>query len=349
MKNIFKSESVSKFQKMLEESDKIVLTAHMRPDGDALGSTLGLWHLLKSLGKTPSVVIPDRPPRSLMFMPGVKEIAVFTRHDPYCSRLVGEADMIIMCDFNTATRQGDLAPLIQGAQCRKVLIDHHRNPDIDCELVFSYPEMSSTCELVIRLIAACGLYSEMDTASATCLLTGLITDTQNFTVNCNNPEVYEMMMRLLEKGVDKKRIIDEAVKSSSYDALRLNSFAILERLEIFERHRCALITLSGADLERFNYQKGDTEGLVNQPLNIRGVVYSVFLREDSDCIKVSSRSKHDFPVCDVCRDLYGGGGHIMAAGGEFHGTLDECRKILVEAMGNYDKYLPAKLEKLELK
>lgn len=347
MKSIFPSSLVKEFKKLIEEKNNIVLTCHVRPDGDAIGSTLGLYHLLRSMGKEASVVIPDRVPRSLEFLPGVKDIAVNTQYDPFCTRIVNEADLIIMCDFNTASRQGDLAPLIQNAQCDKILIDHHREPDVPCRLMFSYPAMSSTCELVFRIIAAAGLYGFVDINAATCILAGIITDTQNFTVNCDNPEIYEILMRLLEKGVDKKRIVDEALKSTSGDALRLNSFAILERMEIFEKSRCSLICLSKEDLQKFNYHKGDTEGLVNIPLNIRGMVYSVFMREDSDCIKVSTRSKYDFPVNEICKDLFNGGGHLMAAGGEFYGSLSEAKDIFLKNMGNYNKHLPNKLEKLE--
>lgn len=349
MKNIFSSESISEFKTLIERSDKIVLTCHMRPDGDAIGSTLGLCHLLKKLGKNAVVVIPDRAPRSLWFLPGIKEIAVYSQYDPYCTRLVGEAELIIMCDFNTPSRQGELAGIIQEAQCKKVLIDHHLEPDVKCDVCFSRPEMSSTCELAFRIIAACGLYSDIDKDAATCLLTGLITDTQNFTVNCNNPEIYEILMRLLEKEVDKKRIIDEALKSTSVNALKLNSFALLNRMRVFESERCALTVLSKEDLASFNYQKGDTEGLVNMPLGIRGLVYSVFMREDADCIKVSTRSKFDFPVSQICKDLFNGGGHLMAAGGEFYGSLEECVRLFENHIGDYTKFLPKKLERLEIK
>lgn len=349
MKAIITVQQTSELKKLLEKHDKIVLTCHMRPDGDAIGSVLGLWHLLRSKGKEVNVIVPDRPPRNLSFLPGFKEIVVFTQYDPYCSRLISEAGLIVMCDFNTAKRQGSLAFLVQEAGCDKILIDHHRDPDIPCTLQFSFPEMSSTCELVFRLIAACGWYCDLDKAAATCILTGIVTDTQNFSVNCNDPEIYEILMHLLEKEVDKKKIVDEALKSTTYDALRLNSFALLERLSIFPSSRGALIVLSKGDLQAFDYQKGDTEGLVNMPLEIRGVVYSVFMREDSDCIKVSTRSKYDFPVCDVCRDLFNGGGHLMAAGGEFYGTLEECRQLWLDHMSDYDRYLPSHLPKLEYK
>lgn len=349
MKKILNSESISKLKSLLQEHDNIVLTCHMRPDGDAIGSTLGLFHLLKSFGKEVHVVVPDRVPRSLMFLPGSREIVVNTQYDPYCARLVNEARLIIMCDFNTASRQGDLAPIIEAAQCPKVLIDHHREPDVKCDVCFSYPNMSSTCELVFRIIAACGFYSEMGLDASTCLLTGIVTDTQNFSVNCNDSEIYEILMKLLEKGVDKKMIVDEAVKSTSFDALRLNSFALLNRMRIFEKERCSLITLSKQDLADFNYQKGDTEGLVNMPLGIRGLVYSVFMREDADCIKVSCRSKYDFPVCNICKDLFNGGGHLMAAGGEFYGSLEECVKLFESKMSDYSRFIPAKMEKLEIR
>lgn len=349
MKNIFNPENVQGLQRLINKHDKIILTCHMRPDGDAIGSTLGLYHLLRSLGKDAHVVVPDRVPRSLHFLPGIKDVVVYTQYDPYCSRLVADAGLIIMCDFNTASRQGELAPLIQDAQCDKVLIDHHKEPDVKCDICFSFPEMSSTCELVFRIIAALGLYNELNKDAATCILTGLVTDTQNFSVSCSNPEVYEILMRLLEKDVDKKQIVDEALNSTTIDALKLKSFALSERMEVFEKHRCALITLSKEDLEKHFYQKGDSEGLVNMPLGIRGLVYCIFMREDPDCIKVSARSKFDFPVCDICKDLFNGGGHQMAAGGEFYGSLEDCKKILLESMSNYDKYLPKKLEKLEVR
>ena len=349
MKNILNPKKVDEFRKLIEKSSRIVITCHMRPDGDAIGSSLGLCGVLRALGKEASVVVPDRAPRSLSFLPGIKEIAVYTQHDPYCARLISDADLIILCDFNSHYRQGELAPLVENADCKRILIDHHQEPDVKCDLSFSFPEMSSTCELVFRIIAACGWYQFVDYASSMALLTGLITDTQNFTVNCNDPEIYEIMMRLLEKGADKNRIVDEAIKASSLSALKLSSFAILERLEVLREHRCAVITLSKKDLDDFDYEKGDTEGLVNVPLRIRGIVSSIFLCEDPDCIKVSCRSKFDYPVSQICKALFNGGGHLMAAGGEFKGTLEECHQILLEHIGDYDRYLPQKLDKLEIK
>lgn len=347
MRKILNPEDVAKLKRMIKGSSRIVLTCHVHPDGDAIGSTLGLWHLLRSLGKEASVVVPDQLPKSLRFLPGAGEIAVYTRHDPYCTRLVEESDLIICCDFNTASRQDHLAPLIQGSTAKKVLIDHHEGPDLPCEVMFSFPKMSSTCELVFRVIAALGWYEEVNKDCATCILCGLITDTQNFTVNCPDPEIYEVLMRLLEKGADKTKIIEECVKACSYDSLRLKSFALSERMEVYPKHRAIITWLSKEDLERFHYEKGDSEGLVNMPLNIRGIVYSIFLREDADQIKISARSRYDFPVSKICSDLFGGGGHLQAAGAEYKGSLKDCLEILKNALDDYDSYLPARLERID--
>lgn len=339
MDRLIDSDKAKEFLALIKESEHVVLTCHVRPDGDAIGSTLALWHLLRALGKEATVVVPDKAPQSLSFLPGFKDLAVYTCHAQYCESTVASADLIVCCDFNTPSRQDALAPLIQGAGCRKVLVDHHQEPDSFADLTFSYPDMSSTCELVFRIIASMGLYGEVDQECATCILTGIVTDTRNFSVNCKHPDLYEILMRLLEKGVDKERIVRESLNTRSYWSLRLEAFAISERMKVFPSHRCSVITLSREDLENFHYERGDTEGLVNRPLEIKGIAYSIFMREDADCVKVSARSVDGFPVSEICKDLYNGGGHLQASGGEFYGTLKDCVATLLEAMPRYDKYL----------
>lgn len=345
MNQLIETEQAKNLKQLLEESVKVVLTGHVRPDGDAIGSTLGLMHLLRALGKEATVIMPDKPPVNLSFLPGFKEIGVFTSHPEFCERMIGEADLIICCDFNVPSRQDSLSPLIQNAHCRKIMIDHHQEPGHFTDLEISYPDMSSTCELVFRLIAAMGLFNKVDRECATCLLTGIITDTRNFTVNISHQDIYEILMKLLEMGVDKDKIIKETLNTRSYYSLKLESYALSEKLEVFPEHYCALITLDKEELAKYHYERGDTEGLVNRPLEIKGMIYSIFMREDPDCIKVSARSCRDFPVSEICKDLFNGGGHIQAAGGEFKGTLEECRKKLIDAMGDYDKFLPASRHK----
>lgn len=342
MKQMLKDADVKRFEDFIERSKKIVLTCHVRPDGDALGSTLGLAHLLFSLGKEAVVITPDQPPKTLSFIPGYKELAIFTRHDPFCQKLVAEADLIICCDFNKPSRQDQLETLIQNATCQKVLIDHHEDPDYFADLTFSYPEMSSTCELVFRIIAAMGLYPELNKEASECILTGIITDTRNFTVNVRELDLYEILIKLLEKGVDKNKIVKLALNTRSLSSLKIQAYAISECMEIIEKHRASIITLDKETLRNYHYEKGDTEGLVNMPLEIRGMVSSFFLREDPEFIRISARSQDGFPVSKVCEDLFGGGGHLQAAGAEFYGTLEECKAKIIASLPLYDKYLPNK-------
>lgn len=341
------SRKINQFYKLLDEASSIVLTCHVRPDGDAIGSTLGWMHLLKSLGKSVSVVVPDNAPRSLSFLPGFDSLAVYTRHEEYCTKLVNHADLMICCDFNQPSRLDKMSCLVEEASCKKVLIDHHVAPAAFTDIEFSFPDMSSTCELSFRIMADLGLYSEMTKDSATCILAGMITDTKNFTVNCKNPDIYEILQRLLEKGCDKNRIVRLALTEKSYGALKLEAYAISQKMEIFPEYHAAVICLDKQECERFKYEKGDTEGLVNRPTEIRGITFSFFLREDSDCVKVSARSVMDFPVNKICSELYGGGGHVMAAGAEFYGSLDECRDILVNSFSRYASDLKGRTERLD--
>lgn len=338
---IFSPGDLKQFRKLIDNAQEIVLTCHVRPDGDAMGSTLGLCALLESMGKHATVVTPDMAPRSLWFLPGNKDVVAATKYPEFALDKIRSADLVICCDFNKPSRQDVFESVLAQATCPKVLIDHHLDPDPFCDITFSFPAMSSTCEVAFRLIAALGLYQQLNTDAATCLCTGLITDTRNFSVNCNNPEIYEILMRLLEKGVDKPRIVREALESRSYDSLRLRSYLLYEKLEIFPRHHAAVITLSAEEQKRFGYERGDCEGLVNIPLEVRGVVYSFFLREEQNMVKVSARSINNFPVNEMCSEYFSGGGHRMAAGGEFRDgdaedRLERCYKILLDAMPRYD-------------
>ncbi|MDE6631827.1 MAG: bifunctional oligoribonuclease/PAP phosphatase NrnA, partial [Muribaculaceae bacterium] len=215
------------------------------------------------------------------------------------------------------------------------------------DIIFSFPDMSSTCELSFRVMAELGLYSQMNLDSATCILTGMVTDTKNFTVNCKSPDIYEILQRLLEKGCDKNRIVRLALLEKSFGAMKLEAYALSRKLEIFPEFHGSIICLDKDECERFHYEKGDTEGIVNRPTEIRGITFSFFLREDADCVKVSARSIMDFPVNEMCKEIFGGGGHVMAAGAEFYGSLDDCRRMLIESFSKYSHYLKGKTEKLD--
>lgn len=337
---------VKALKQLLAGCRAVVLTCHVRPDGDAIGSTLGLAHLLSGMGVRAKVVTPDQPPRMLEFMPGYNDIVPFTRYQEYGRQLVADADLIIGCDFNQWSRLSELADIVSAAKARKVIIDHHENPDADVDLLISYPDMSSTCELVFRLIAAMGYYDEMDLNCATALCTGIITDTRNLSVNTKHIDLYQILVELLEKGVDKSLILKETLDTKSEDALRLTSFALCERLAVYKEHRAAVVWLGRDDLSRYRYEKGDTEGLVNQALSLRGVVYAVFLREDEDEVRLSMRSIGNFPVSHICSDHFSGGGHLQAAGGQFKGNVHECIAELERIMPEYDEEMKKAVDRL---
>ncbi len=346
LSKILKESDIKRFKEFIRKSERILLICHVRPDGDAIGSTLGFYHLLKGLGKDVKVLTPDQAPRSLSFLKGYDELVSFARYPDYGSRLLNESDLIICCDFNCLKRIDNLGNLVANSDSKKVLIDHHVDPEYFCDLTFSFPEMSSTCELSFRIIAALGYYAEMDINAATSLCTGIITDTQNFSVNCNNPEIYEVLMKLLDKGVDKPKIVREALRVKTLDCFNLQVYALSNNMTLHRNDRVSIVTLDKEELERFNYVKGDSEGIVDRPLDIRTVVASFFLREDSDCIKVSARSVGDFPVNEICKKLYGGGGHVMAAGGEYtEGSLEDCLNLLIKSLPEYDKALEAAYHK----
>lgn len=308
----------------VEESDKIVITCHIAPDGDAMGSSLGLAYVLEQLGKTVKVITPDVPPKHLMFLPGAKEIIPFSKYEDFAKKLCEKADLIFALDYNAIHRVDRLGPSIESSKAKKVMIDHHEGPEPFCDLTISYPQVSSTSMLIFRVLTRMALFPLIDKTAGTCILTGMMTDTGNFSYNCADPDLYIVESELIKKGVDKVAIYNKVYNEASADEIRLNSFALAEKMKLFPAQGVAVIDLTRAELNRYNYQKGYTEGLVNQPLRIPNITYSFYLREETDFIKVSARSKGHFAVNDICARHFGGGGHINAAGGEFHGTMEEA-------------------------
>lgn len=339
LNSIIDPKSADRLSQLIDGAEKIVITCHTSPDGDALGSSLALMHLLTGLGKQAQVVTPDVAPDSLRFVPGVKEIVAFTRHEEFARQLFAEADLVLCVDFNAVKRLDRLAPLLEECKAPKALIDHHLEPERFADVIISHPEQSSTCMLLFRLLCQMGWVELIDRKVASCIYIGMMTDTGNFSYNDSDPEIYQVIAFLMECGIDKDRLYRLAFNTKSENQLRLNAYAIAEKMEVLHDHGAALITLDKKELERYGYKKGDTEGLVNQPLAIPGVRYSVFLREGDDYVKVSARSTGDLPVDRLCSEYFNGGGHKNAAGGEFYGSLQQAIEIFHNATKEFDKYL----------
>lgn len=328
IKRVIKENQLQELKRELDSASKIVVTCHVSPDGDAIGSALGLLHVLEKAGKHVRMVTPDMPPQSLNFMPGIKDIVIYTRQEVLAKRFVAEADLIVCLDFNTLARIDRLAPWVKDSKAKKVLIDHHLEPDDFADVCISYPKMSSTCELLFNAIYFLDMMKYMSKKSATCIYTGMMTDTGNFTYNANSADTYRVIAELMRYGIDKENIYRRAMNTYSADRLRLMGYALSEKMELFPEVGGAMIVLDKHELGRFRYQRGDTESLVNRPLTIPGIDWSMFLREDSDYIKVSARSQGDFAVNTYCEEFFNGGGHKNASGGEFYGTLEECKAVV---------------------
>lgn len=338
---IIDNRKIEELSNALLRSNNIVITCHVAPDGDAIGSSLGLYHFLRKLGRNVTVVVPDMVPRNLHFLPGMKYTLVYTQQPEKSAAAIESADLIFSLDYNALHRIDKLAPVVEQAKAYKVMIDHHPEPEDFCNLIISHPEISSTCEVVFRVIWQMGRNRFITRAAAECIYTGMMTDTGNFTYNSNQPEIYNIIALLVKKGIDKDQIYNLACNTQTANKLQLNSYAICNKMELFPEYGAAMISLTHDEMSQYNFQKGDCDGLVNVPLSIKGIYFSVFIREDRDFVKISLRSQGDFAVNTIASEHFGGGGHLNAAGGEFYGTIDE-------AVAKFREILPIYCSKKEV-
>lgn len=316
---------INKIRSLLANSSNIVAVTHSGPDGDAIGSTTAFKAVMQRLEKTVNIITPDMMLASLRSVPFAKDVCDATKYPDFAKKLISEADLIVCLDFNALSRLGKIGNLIKESSAAKILIDHHTDPENFADVAISRPEVSSTCFLLFRVLCALELFAYIDKDSATSILTGMMTDTGNFSYNCDDPDIYVVIAELIKKGVDKEKIYKQQFATRSLDSLKIQAYAIDKRMEVNIQEKYAIISLSRAELNQFNYVKGDTEGLVNKPLEVPGIELSVFLREEDGFVKVSMRSTDSMPFANkICTELFGGGGHAKAAGGEFDGTLSEC-------------------------
>ena len=326
-------------QKQIENAQKIVLVTHLSPDGDAMGSSLGLYHYLQDMGKEVRVVVPNAFPYFLKWMNGAKDVVINTYIPTVAEALIKNADLIFCLDFNTLKRIGALGELVEQSDAKKILIDHHLDPDEDFDVVISYPKISSTCEIVFRLMVQLGGFDRITSTVAECIYTGMMTDTGGFTYNSNDPEIFEIISMLLKKGVDRDHIYREVFNNYTDQRFRLLGFTLSQRMKLYPERKASLIYLSLEDQKQFNLTKGDTEGFVNYPLSIKGVLFSVFIREDEELTKVSLRSQGDFPCNKFAADFFNGGGHLNASGGEFYGNIEDAILLFEEGLEKYAELL----------
>lgn len=339
IKNIFSKTDIERLGQVIDGNKMFVLTCHAGPDGDALGSTLGMAHYLKALGKEAVVIVPDAYPDFLAWMPGSQEIVRFDKYGEKAGLMIAMADVIMAMDYNALSRVDDMGVLIEKAKAVKVLVDHHLHPDAFCDISFSYPQLSSTCEVVFRLVVAMGGYDRLTKQACECLYAGVMTDTGNFSYGPCTQELYLIVSMLMQKEINKDRIYNKVFNNYSEGRLRLMGYVLYEKMRVFPEEHAALITLSREEMKRFDFNKGDTEGLVNIPLQMKGIYFSAFLREDTekDVIRVSLRSQGTFPCNKFAAKYFNGGGHLNASGGQYDGTLQGAIGVFEEALKEFPR------------
>jgi phosphoesterase RecJ-like protein len=327
---------------LINDAETIVICCHMNPDGDALGSSLGWAEYLRSIGKDPVVIVPDQYPDYLQWLPNSEKIIRYDKHTEQAELLLKTADLICCLDFNTPSRTDQMAETLVSAAAKKLLIDHHLGPDIETELTVSHPEASSTSELVFRLVWQLGGFESQSRHFAIPIYCGMMTDTGGFTYNSSDPDIYFIISQLLTKKINKDKIYRNVYHNYSENRLRLLGYVMLEKLVVDASRHASYFTLTRQDLRRFHFIKGDAEGLVNMPLQIKGHKLSVSLREDTEkdnLVWVSLRSVDNFPCNKMAELFFNGGGHLNASGGRLNCSIEEAIKITQQAFLHFESML----------
>lgn len=327
------------WQSLLTAAHHIVITCHRGPDGDAIGSTTALASWLRRHYPEADIhiIAPNIFPDFLHWIPGAEDILVYENHEDEVRPIVEAANLVIMCDHGELKRMWTLGDVVRDHPTPRIMLDHHLDPEPDiADLVISHPDLSSTCEVLLRVILELeGL--PLTTSEATSLYTGMMTDTGAFTYASTRPEIYELISILLSCGIDKDKIYRNVFFTYSPNRIKLMGYLLYVKLDIWKKAHTSVMTFTNAERRRFGAVNGDTEGFVNLPLQIYGMKLSIFLREDTEhpCIRVSLRSVDDFPCNEMAAEFFGGGGHKNAAGGEVWGTMDDALELAKKAVNKY--------------
>ena len=323
-------EKYNKLYKIITGSKKnVVITTHRGPDGDAMGSSLALYHLLKKLEHNVQIITPNDYAYFLHWLPGNKDVIIYEESKEKCKKISEKADLIFFMDLNNIDRIADYKNCIINTSSIKILIDHHQDPDCSmADLVFSDTKSSSTAELLYNIIKVLNLNHLIDKDISECLYTGILTDTGSFKYSSTTSITHNIISDLIERGVDHSRIHDLIYDNSSIDRMRLLGYCLNEKLQVYEENNSAIISLNHEELKRFNFKKGDTEGIINYALAIKGIIFAAFIVEKDGITKLSLRSKGNFKVNEIAKKYFNGGGHINASGGVSQLSVKETIKKL---------------------
>jgi len=329
-------EDIKAVEKLLSVPQKIVIIPHKNPDGDAIGSTLALWHYLENRGQKATVISPNDYPKFLKWMPGNDKILNFESKNTQALAALQQATMIFTLDFNHLGRAGQLEPLLEASRATFIMIDHHQAPADYAVVTYSDVMMSSTCEMVYNFIEFLGDANKITPEMAHCIYTGIMTDTGSFKFSSTTSRTHQVVADLIDKGANNTEIHHQIYDTNSPSRLHLLGTA-LKNMVILEEYRTAYITLSQEELDKYDFKKGDTEGFVNYGLTLEGIRFAVIFIENKEegIIKISFRSVGDFSVNEFARNHFNGGGHDNAAGGRSEVSIEETAKKFVSLLANY--------------
>jgi bifunctional oligoribonuclease and PAP phosphatase NrnA len=334
------SKYTKELSKLFSSSENILIICHINPDGDSVGAQLALYHYFKSIDKNVSLLAPNNLQEFLKWMDGAEQINIFIRDRKKCRMLIDNADLIIMLDFNQPNRLGEAEEAVMASSAKRIVIDHHLDPENFADLIISDPGKCSTSELIHELICEVNGTRFMNRSYAEALYVGIITDTGNFEHGSYTSKTFRIVADLLDTGIAKEKIINLIYNNFSSDRIRLQGFALNQRMVVLPELRSAYIYLSKDDLKEYNHVKGDTEGFVNMPLSIKGINFAALFIEKDNFIKLSFRSKGKFPSNEFASLYFSGGGHLNASGGEYTDTLENTisyfLKVLKENVWRFD-------------
>ena len=326
------SKYTKELSNLFSSSENILIICHINPDGDSVGAQLAMYHYFKSVNKNVSLLAPNNLQEFLKWMDGAGQIEIFIKDRKKGRQLIENADLIIMLDFNQPGRLGEAEEAVIASKARKVIIDHHLDPENFADLIISDPAKCSTSELVHEIICEVKGAKFMNRSYAESLYVGIITDTGNFEHGAYSSRTFRIVADLLDTGIIKERIINLIYNNFSSDRLRLQGFALNQRMVVLPEFRTAYIYLSKEDLKTYNHVKGDTEGFVNMPLSIKGINFAALFIEKDSFIKLSFRSKGQFPSNEFASLYFSGGGHLNASGGEYTDTLENTIAYFLEVL-----------------
>jgi len=330
----------NKVKEWLEkEVKKIIIIPHVNPDGDAIGSALGLNDVFIHAGFDSHVIVPNDFPTYLSWLGSEGVPLIYEQSSERCHQLIDQADAIFFLDFNDVKRMGKLEEYLASNTKPIVLIDHHPDPVIKADYQFSDTNVSSTAELVFDFVDAIGMMDHLVTTGANALLTGIIADTGSFSHNSSRSPMYHIVGELIKRGAEKDKITEALYNNFSENRMRLLGYCLSEKMDIYPQYRTAVIWLTADELKRFDFHPGDTEGFVNYPLSVKGVVFSALFMEKHDYVKISFRSKGSFATNEFSGVHFSGGGHRNASGGETKLSMKEALALFRELLPQYAEQL----------